>query len=244
MTNLLLENTNESKVDELIDALLNEHKQTLLRDEQEERDILDYIQMDIDIKENHSIPYYSEKYGVDLIDKEYFNITLEFLEELEKIRSYMNNNPNNEKESEIRCNEKVDEYNNRLEPLSIKLAMRRDKYDFEISFWIKEHDSLKVIGECLGIQKYNQENFKFHGDTFIKLMDKHTELESELKTIKEDYEKSKQQCSRIIKKINHLFNKTSKKTGTSYLPTLKGTYGYSPFIKTNSDNNSISLDVK
>jgi hypothetical protein len=249
MTELLLENKDESKVDELIEGLLNEHKQTLLNKEQGERDVLDCIKMRIDLLENHEIPYYSEKYGVGSLEKDYLRIILITIEGIDKKIKELKKEVTYDstlEELTVFGNEISEQLNKDLEllnPILVKLSVRNDKYNFEIDLWNKESESLEVITKCLNERKYYPDDFKFHKESFIKLTEKQIKIESQLKEFKEIYDIDKHQCLRIIKKINHICKRIHKVEGYKFIDAIFQEF-ISPFIKFNSDNKSISLDVK
>jgi hypothetical protein len=85
----------ELKVNQLMDDLLVDYKQSLIEREQEEKDQIDLIKMRNETLSNHAIPFYKEKFGVSKIDKEFYEQTLKIKEmTLELFTGLLNNSTN------------------------------------------------------------------------------------------------------------------------------------------------------
>jgi hypothetical protein len=249
MTNTILENHNDSKIEELMEELLNDYKGDLIKKEQKERDILDLFQMDIDILKNHQIPFYSEKYGVSPMDKEYLNLLLNLVQDVNNYLKLSCGGPNDEisiDDATEKIKELLHTWIDDSEDICNKIQQRLEKYNETLCSWTIDYDSFLTMGECLkniyDKTKHSEDDFKFHKDSYVKLMETKTGIESQLMEIRENYDNSKKQCLRTIKKINHLIHKKIKNGYPSLLGIIEN--AFHPFIKLNSEKTSISLNVK
>jgi hypothetical protein len=246
MTELLLENKNESKIEKIMEELLNDYKKSLIKNEQEERDVLDYIQMDIDIMKNHGIPFYSNKYGVSSIDKEYLNLILNFFEDLSNSFKLIRiENSYEDSDSHELITELIVTWNNQSEEVIENINHKFEQYNEERTSHNKDWESLSIMGKCIeniyDEHKFDGNEFKFHKDDFVKLIETKTYLESGVNENREDYNNSKKQCLRTIKKVNHIIHKITKKGIQT--PLLIICENLSPFLKIDDEFTSISLNV-
>jgi hypothetical protein len=231
MTNLLLENTNESKVDELMESLVNDYKQSLKTKEEDERYVLEYEKNCIDYIENYDIPFLSNKYGVSSTDKELFNTLLEFIV---IIRNGLRNNQTVDKD-------KVDKFIKDITPILHKLQSRLDNHKKEYELFEQKivhlnesFETVKIIKE-LYLENKNKSDesfiFSFHKDTHLKLDLRIKELNLKRKRMVEERDISKQQCLKVIKKINYELDKLKKYWLSSDLSELIKTILKVPYTK-------------
>ena len=186
------------------------------------------------------------------MDKQYLNLLLNFYEDLNNSLKLIRIDKSYDDSDRIELiKELLVTWDNQSEEVTQNINHRFEKYKRRKFIMEERNDSFSIVHEYLK-NIYDKTgslpsgyDFKFHKDSYDKLMETKTSLDSRLQQIKRDYDNSKKQCLRFIKKINHIINKTYKKGITNdksvYLsPVISN---LSPFLKLDNELNSISLNL-
>ncbi len=236
MTNLLLENKDESKVEELMEELMKDYKKDLKNKERDEKDILEYLTQMNNFLEYYEIPYHSKKYGVNTNDKKYLNCLLELVETIQKLTTNNKQVENREWEKihilTIKCCEDLDHIGKDYNSISNNEDIDRRERNKKLTFLKDTRVLIKELIIEREFKGFDENQFTFHKDSFYKLNTSQQELQSDFDNIKEEYNCSKHQCLKIIKKINYSLDKIGKQLVDieTFLP-LKDILDTSPFIK-------------
>jgi hypothetical protein len=213
MTNLLLENTNESKVDELMESLVNDYKQSLKTKEEDERYILESQKNYIDFMENYHIPFLSKKYGLNSFNKEMLNNLLILIVNIRRDMDLTHDEESTKGVLGITFKSFFKKTSTFIEKLNSSIHNHTKDYeliDKKLLHLKETFETVEIIKE-LYLENKNKSDesslFSFHKDSWLKLNLRIQELNLEKEKVIEEFEKSKQQCIKVIKKINYELEK-------------------------------------
>jgi hypothetical protein len=169
------------------------------KQEQLELDIIEIRKTYLEIHKSNTIPFQKEMFGVSPINKEYLEELLIYTDAICQFKSNKMD---------------VDEFNyisnslvHKLYPLLEKIEISFNKSIDMQKQYIKYYDSYSLMNDCINDSidelDVRKSNFVFYKHILKTLTEERVILKSISSQLNDDYENSKNQCNRIIKKINH-----------------------------------------
>ncbi len=221
-----IENT---EIQKLMDDLLNDYKNQLEEKRLLEQEQIKYIQEKNMILKNHAIPFYLKKHGCSSLSKQSMELLIQLYDGFYKCHE---NEGSELFEDSWR---EVDKCFKQLRKLRKPLTDEVSEFWKDLNEWSKLTHVHK--SKTCGVdENLNSDDFVFYRDQFNFSISEFHLLNKEMKLQYDEYENSKKQLRRLVKKINHSIHR-----GRLFVKSETGRDKFAQFHASNPDGAKVIL---